>query len=336
MNKIMLNIRKKIENIIFYIIKNWKLVIGYIFVYGFLILWALTTIAPLVWAFMNSFKNKKLIRGHSFSIPWGDAFTLENYKEIFRKYNIGGAYKNSLIISIVVAIVVIIIAGMAAYILARYKFVGKGALTALLYSGMMFPIFATIIPVYTMMSRLGQFLNKFGNDLMWKWLYDPDKYDWGMFIYDHKLNEISGSLTFKLFCVIVIQIAGNMSFAIIVLSGYIKGLPVELEEAAYMEGCNIFQIYSKVILPLCKPSFITVGIFSFLWSYNDLFTQMFFLRNGDQRTITYLLNCISSQEGTNYGAMFASVSLIVIPVLIVYVALQKYIIEGMTVGAVKG
>ena len=83
------------------------------------------------------------------------------------------------------------------------------------------------------------------------------------------------------------RIAGNMSFAIIVLSSYIQGLPVELEEAAYMEGCNIFQIYFKVIMPLSKPSFVTVGIFSFLWSYNDLFTQMFFLRTKENCCLLY-------------------------------------------------
>ena len=127
-----------------------------------------------------------------------------------------------------------------------------------------------------------------------------------------------------------------MSFAIIVLRSYMRGLPVELEEAAYMEGCNIFQIYFRIIMPLSKPSFVTVGIFSFLWSYNDLFTQMFFLRTKDNWAITILLNNIASYEGGNYGMLFTSVTLIVIPILVVYMALQKYIIKGMTVGAVKG
>ena len=115
-----------------------------------------------------------------------------------------------------------------------------------------------------------------------------------------------------------------------------RGLPVELEEAAYMEGCNIFQIYFRIIMPLSKPSFVTFGIFSFLWSYNDLFTQMFFLRTKDNWAITILLNNIASKEGVNYGMLFTSVTLIVIPILVVYMALQKYIIKGMTVGAVKG
>ena len=99
---------------------------------------------------------------------------------------------------------------------------------------------------------------------------------------------------------------------------------------------NVFQIYFHMIIPAAKSSFATVAIFSFLWSYNDLFTQSFFLRIPRNRTITLLLNEISSQAGVNYGLMAASVVVIVIPVLIVYVFLQKHIIKGLTAGAVKG
>ncbi len=281
-----------------------KFKISSVLVYLALIMWALTTIFPLAWSILNSFKDKKAIYNNSFSLPFGELFSLDNYNSIFENYNIFSAYRNSFIISGTVAVVVILFSGMAAYILSRYKFPGKAILMALLYAGMMFPIYSTIIPVLRMMTS-------------WK-IANTD------------------NLALSLLSVILPQIAGNMSFAIIVLSSYIKTLPVELEEAAYMEGCNIFQIYFKVIMPLSKPSFVTVGIFSFLWSYNDLFTQMFFLRSEDQYAITILLNNIASKEGVNYGALFSSVTLIVVPVLLVYLCLQKYIIKGMTVGAVKG
>ena len=281
-----------------------KISIGYLAVYLILILWSLTTIFPLAWSIMNSFKNKKMIYNNSFSLPLGEAFSLENYRNIFANYNILSAYKNSFIISGSVAAVVIVLSGMAAYILCRYQFRGKRLLTLLLYAGMMFPIYSTIIPVMRMQAK------------------------WGI------VN--SPSVGANLLSVILPQIAGNMSFAIIVLSGYIRTLPVELEEAAYMEGCSMFQTYFRVVFPLCKPSMVTVGIFSFLWSYNDLFTQMFFLRTKENWAITILLNNIASKEGVNYGALFSSVTLIVIPVLIVYLFLNKYIIKGMTVGAVKG
>ena len=277
---------------------------GYALVYLFLTLWALTTIFPLGWSVMNSFKNKKMIYNNSFSLPVGKAFSLDNYGNIFANYNILSAYRNSLIISGSVAAAVILLSGMAAYILCRYRFPGKKLLMVLLYAGMMFPIYSTIIPVLRMQAG------------------------WGI------VN--SPSVGANLLSVILPQIAGNLSFSIIVLIGYIRMLPMELEEAAYIGGCNMFQTYFRVVFPLCKPSLVTVGIFSFLWSYNDLFTQMFFLRTKENWAITILLNNIASKEGVNYGAMFASVTLIVIPVLAVYLFLNKSIIKGMTVGAVKG
>lgn len=272
--------------------------------YLVLILWAMTTIFPLAWSVMNSFKDKKMIYQNSFSLPVGEAFSLNNYRNIFASYNILSAYRNSFVISGTVAAVVILLAGMAAYILTRYQFPGKSFLHLLLYAGMMFPIYSTIIPVMRMQAS------------------------WGI------VN--TPVVGVNLLSVILPQIAGNLSFAMIVLMGYIRNLPMELEEAAFMEGCNMFQTYFKVVFPLCKPSMVTVGIFSFLWSYNDLFTQMFFLRTKENWAITILLNNIAAKEGVNYGALFSSVTLIVIPVLLVYLFLNKYIIKGMTVGAVKG
>ena len=177
-------------------------------VYAVLIGWALTTIYPLFWILMNSFKNKKLIRSDSFSLPVGETFTLDNYKTAFERVNILGAYRNSLVISLSVAAAVILLAGLASYALVRYDFKLKGLLNSMVVAGMMFPAFATIIPVIRMMNVIGL----------------------------ANTNQIPKSLL----AVILPQIAGNLSFAIVVLRGYIRGLPVELEEAAYMEGCNIF------------------------------------------------------------------------------------------------
>ena len=284
--------------------KDRKIHLGYGIVYTILILWSLTTIFPLAWSVMNSFKDKKMIYNNSFVLPDASSLSLDNYRNIFANYNIFSAYRNSFIISGVVAAAVILMSGMAAYILTRYQFFLKKFLIMLLYAGMMFPIYSTIIPVFRMQSA------------------------WGIANTPHVgLNLLS---------VILPQIAGNMSFAIIVLMGYIRTLPMELEEAAFLEGCTMFGTYFRIVLPLCKPSMVTVGIFSFLWSYNDLFTQMFFLRTKENFAITVLLNNIAAKEGVNYGALFSSVTLIVIPVLVVYLFLNKYIIKGMTVGAVKG
>lgn len=273
-------------------------------IYVILSAWALTTVYPILWVIMNSFKARDKIMQDSFSLPVGDNFTLSNYETAFDRLSIFTAYRNSMLISLTVAALVVLLAGMASFALVRYNFKLKKILMTLVVAGMMFPVFSTIIPVYHM------------------------ERTWGI--------AGTNNLWMNLISVILPQIAGNLSFAIVVLTGYIKSLPIELEEAAYMEGSTTIQTFFKVVVPLTKPSFATVAIFSFLWSYNDLFTQMFFLRNQKFWAITRLMQMLTSKEGTNYGLMAATVSLVVVPVIIVYILLQKHIIKGMTAGAVKG
>jgi len=273
--------------------------------YVVLTFWALTTLYPFVWVILNSFREKGLIRKDSFSIPTpGNGFTMGNYEKAMERFDFSNAYLNSLIVSIAVTVAVVIIAGFAAYGLVRYRFRLRGLCYSLIMAGMMFPVFSTIIPVFRMEAA------------------------WGI--------ASSGNRWLSLLAVILPQIAGNLCFAIIVLMGFIESVPMELEESAYMDGCHVFQVYFHIIIPAAKSSFATVAIFSFLWSYNDLFTQNFFLRTPKEKTITLMLNEISSQAGVDYGLMAASVVLIVVPVLIVYIALQKHIIKGLTAGAIKG
>ena len=273
-------------------------------VYAVLIFWALTTIYPLFWVAINSFKVKNEILANSFSMPVGELFTLANYRRAFDRVPILGAYVNSLILSGTVTVVVMALAGLAAFALVRYQFKGREFLMSVVVGSMMFPAFSTIVPVFRMEAS------------------------WGL------VN--TSNRWISLFSCALPQIAGNLSFAIIVLSGYIRSLPIELEEAAYMEGCTTFKIFTKIVVPMTKPSFATVAIFSFLWSYNDLFTQTFFLRIQPQWAITRLLKELTAMEGTNYGLMAAAVTIVGVPVIIIYAFLQKYIIKGMTAGAIKG
>lgn len=281
-----------------------KFKISKVFIYIILSFWALTTIYPFWWVITNSFKLKNKILTDSFALPFGDLFTLDNYKKAWRYSNIPEAYMNSIVISGVVTVVVIILAGFAAYGLCRYRFKGRAFLQTMVLAAMMFPVFATIIPVFRM------------------------EVLWGI------ANTYSRVLTWL--SIILPQIAGNLSFAIIVLSGFIRSLPIDLEEAAFLEGYNVFQIFFRIIIPIAKPSFATVAIFTFLWSYNDLFTQNFFLRYKWSYSIVRLLQEINSQRGTDYGLMAAAVVIIVVPILIIYVLLQKNIIKGLTAGAIKG
>jgi raffinose/stachyose/melibiose transport system permease protein len=272
--------------------------------YVVLSVWAIMTIYPFLWVIINSFKVKGKIRSDTFSIPTGEDFTLDNYIVAGERSDFSSAYLNSIIISGIVTVAVILIAGLCAYGLVRYEFKGKKILYGLLIASMMFPVFSTIIPVFQM------------------------EVSWGI--------ASTGNRWLSLLSTILPQIAGNIAFSTIVLMGFIRSLPIEIEESAFLDGCSVFKIYFKMIIPMARPSFATVAIFAFLWSYNDLFTQMFFLRYPKERTITLLLNEINSQAGTNYGLMAAAVVLIVIPVLVVYMVLQKNIIKGLTAGAVKG
>lgn len=207
--------------------KRKKFSISQTVIYLVLSLWALTTIYPILWIIQNSFKAKDKILENSFSLPIGELFTTANYRTAFDRLNIFSAYRNSMIISCTVAAAVILLAGLAAFALVRFSFKGRELLQSLVVAGMMFPVFSTIIPVFTMLNS------------------------W------HLVN--TDNLLKSLMAVALPQIAGNLSFAIVVLSGYIKALPIELEESAYLEGCNTFQIFSKIIVPLAKPSFATVA-----------------------------------------------------------------------------
>lgn len=286
--------------------RRGRLKLSHLIIYPILTLWGLTTVYPFFWVIVNSFRQRGEIRSDSFSIPWPwtSHFTLENYVTAMERSRFENAYANSILVSVTVTIVVVLLAGLAAYGLTRYTFRGKKLLYGLVLASMMFPVFSTIIPVFRMEAALG--------------------------------IASTGKRILSLLSVILPQIAGNMSFAIIVLMGFIRSVPIELEESAYLDGCDVYGIYLRIIIPVARPSFATVAIFSFLWSYNDLFTQMFFLRYPHERTITLLLNEISSQAGVNYGLMASSVVLVVFPVLLVYVFLQKNIIKGLTVGAIKG
>ncbi len=261
-----------------------------------LICWALTNIFPFVWVLMNSFRTRQYILSDSFSIPTDP--TLENFITAFGKLDIVHAYANSFIISTCVTVLVCLLGGFAAYALTRFSFRGHNAVMFCIYACLMIPVFSTIIPVFGLLL------------------------DWGM------VNTLQG--------VILPQTAGGLAMAIVVLMGYIKSIPMELEEAAFLEGCGVFGVFFRIVLPMSKPALATVAIFTFLNSYNDLFTQLFVLRRKDVWAINRLLNEISSQYGTDYGLLCASIVLVVVPVLIVYICLQKYIIKGMMAGAVKG
>ncbi len=277
-------------------VKRKKLSIGRVITYMILSIWAITTIFPFVWVINNSFKPSREVVNSSFSPP--KEFTLANYENAFEKQNVLTSYYNSLIISGSVTIAVLTLSSMMAFAMTRYNFKGRGLINSLIISSLMFPAFSTIIPVFKMM--------------------------------------VEANLLNKSLSVILPQVAGNLSFSTIVMMGFLRGIPLEMEEAAYMEGAGVKLVFTKIIIPLLRPALSTVAIFCFLWSYNDLFTQLIMIRRRVKYPISALLIEISSKYGKDFGLMAAAVTLIIVPVLIVYIFLQKNIIKGLTAGAIKG
>ncbi|RJG23089.1 carbohydrate ABC transporter permease [Paenibacillus thiaminolyticus] len=264
--------------------------------YAALTAWALTTIYPLFWIVNNSFKMSRDVMNNSFGIAWNPVMT--NYTNALDRINIGKSYVNSLIMSFGTVFFVLLFGGLAAYILSRFQFRGKRTIYSILYATLLIPAFATVVPVYEILIKTS-LVNTY----------------WGL---------------------ILPQTAGNLTFATLVIAGYMATIPKDLEEAAFIDGCNRWQMFIKVFVPISQPVFASTSIFVFMWSYNDLFSAMIFVNKENVRPIVALLNEISSQYGTDFGLMATAVSLTVIPVLIVYLFISKFIQKGLTEGAVKG
>jgi len=270
--------------------------IGRIFIYAFLIFWALTTIAPLVWVLNNSFK----VTDEIMDSPFGFAENIdwENFEVDVERVDIIRSYINSFIMSGTATILVLFFGGMAAYILGRFEFKFKKFFTTIVALGLLIPAFSTIIPVYDLMI---------------------------------KLNLINTYLA-----LILPHTASNLIFAIFVLSSYMSSLPDSIEEAAIVDGASRFQIFTRIIIPMSRPALATVAIFSFLWSYNDLFSALILVSDRSVRPIVVLLNEVSSRYGVDYGLQAAAVVLTIVPIFLVYLLLQDYIVIGLArQGSVK-
>lgn len=236
------------------------------------------------------------VMNDSFAFAWSPVLT--NYMNAFDRMNIGMSYVNSLIMSFSTVFLVLLFGGLAAYVLSRFQFRGKRTIYSILYATLLIPAFATVVPVYELL------------------------------IHTKLVNTYLG--------LILPQTAGNLTFATLIIAGYMATIPKELEEASFIDGCNRWQMFTKVFLPISQPVFASASIFVFLWSYNDLFSALIFVNKENVRPIVALLNEISSQYGTDFGLMATAVSLTVIPVLLVYLFISKYIEKGLTEGAIKG
>lgn len=281
--------------------KEKRTLIFKILIHTVLMIWTFTTLYPIFWVIINSFKPSQDIIRNSFSLPINN-FTFDNFKKTIggSEYNLLLGYFNSLIISGSVVLIVTIISGFGSFALARYDFKGKSIIYAIIVSAMMLPIFSIIVPLEGMLIKL-------------------------------KINNTRLG-------VIIPQVAGNISFSVVILTGFMQQLPLEVEESAYMDGANVFQTMFYLVFPMAKSAFATTSIFVFLWSFNDLFLQMRIITDKEKMPIITMLQKISasSKYGTDFGLKSAAAALAIVPVIIVYLFLQKHIIKGLTAGAIKG
>lgn len=276
--------------------KRRKLRLSTLVIYTVLTVWSLTTIYPLFWVINNSFKLSRDVMNNSFAIALDPVW--QNYENAFSRIDIGRSYLNSVIMSTSAVLLVLLLGGLAAYILARFQFKGKKLIYSILYGTLLIPAFATVVPVYELL--------------------------------------IKTTLVNTYLGLILPQTAGNLTFAILVIAGYMSTIPKDLEDAAFIDGSSRWQMFTRVFVPISRPVFASVTIFVFLWSYNDLFSALIFVNKENVRPIVALLNEISSQYGTDFGLMATAVSLTVIPVLVVYLFISRLIEKGLSEGAVKG
>lgn len=266
--------------------------------YVILIFWALTTIIPLLWVFVNSFKTSEEIVKNGVALP--SAIQFNNYKTImsYPDLSMSRAFLNSFIISGSVVVGVVLVAGLAAFALGRFRFQWTRYADAVLIACLLVPSFATMIPNFVTISKL----------------------------------PIRGTHA----AAIIPQIAGNLCFSITLLTGFMRSLPDELDEAAIMDGATPIYVFSRITMPLSKPMFSTVGIMVFIWSYNDLLTSMVYLSQRSKQPVCVILSMVSNMFGTDYGSMMAAIIVTIVPLLILYVISQEQVIKGLTAGAVKG
>lgn len=264
-----------------------------------LIVWALTTIIPLLWVLINSFKSSGEILRSSLTLPtsldFSNYLTLINYPDV----SIPQAFLNSFIISGSVVVLVVVTASMAAFALGRLQVRASTVIMAVLTACLLVPSFATVIPNFVTMRHL-PFAR--GN-----WL-----------------------------AAILPQTAGNLCFSIIMMTGFMRALPKELDEAAIIDGASVPTIFLRISLPLCRSMLATISIMVFVWSYNDLFTSLVYISERSKQPICVILSMVSNMFGTDYGAMMAAVVITMLPLLLLYVVAQEQVVTGLTAGAVKG
>lgn len=250
---------------------------------------------PFVLVIINSFKTRLDIVSNPLALP--KSLSLDNYFTAFETMDFMSALWNSLIITVISTTLIIVFASMLAYFLVRWKWKINGFIFILLIASMIIPFQALMIPFVSIFGNLG-LLNS-------KWIL--------MFFY----------------------LGFGLGLATFMYHGFIKGIPVELEEAAIIDGASRLQVFWLVVFPMLKPITVTIVILDVLWIWNDFLLPSLVLVSDGNRTIPLSTFYFFGQYTADFGAAMAGLVLAIIPIIIFFIILQKQVIKGVIDGAIK-
>jgi len=271
-------------------------IVGWIRDHFFLILVSLSCIFPLVWMFSSALKTQATVFSDMSLFPAHPHW--ENFYLAWTKGGFGIYFFNSIFYTLTVVIGVVFIASLAAYAFARLEFPGKNIFFYLFLATLMIPLPGAFIALYVLLMKL------------------------------HLVNTRLGY--------ILIQINGGLALGIFLLKTFFEKMPRDLEDAARIDGCGKFGIYWRVALPLAKPAIAVVVIFNALTVWNEYLLAMLLLSNKSLMPLQRGLMVFQGAYVTQYPLLMAGITITVIPIVLMYIVMQKYIITGITAGAVTG
>ena len=260
-------------------------------------------IIPFFWIIATSFNASRSLMGATM-IP--SVFTVNNYRDLLGNPNLafGTWMLNSLKISSIAVCFIVLLTCLSAYALSRFRFAGKRGVMMGIMILNVFPGILAMVAIFVMMQQFGNYFPAIG------------------------LNTHGG--------LICVYVAGSMSINVLMVKSYIDSISVELDESALIEGASYFQIFWKIIFPVIRPMVITVAILAFMATYGDFVIANLLLKGNDKLTVMVGIYMFTQQRfDTNWGVVTAGTILAAIPVLILFFISQKYIITGLTMGAVK-
>ena len=280
------------------------------FIYVALITLAVTIVVPVAWVFMASIKQNSEFYGNPWALPLG--FYWQNFVNAWNTAKMGDYMLNSVIVTALALIILLVVALPAAYCLSRFHFRGRKFFNVAFMAGLFINVNYIVVPIFLM-------------------LRDGDTFLKNTFGFSFLLNN--------LVVLAIVYAATALPFTIYLLSGYFATLPHDFEEAAYIDGAGYGKTMLKIIFPMAQPSIITIILFNFLSFWNEYIISMTLMNSatGGKTLPVGLLNLMQAQQSAaEYGTMYAGLVLVMLPTLILYICVQKKLIQGMTVGGLKG